>query len=251
MNTIPPTIVPTIIFDLNYASSMSPSETKALASQLTKSYASNRRSTTPFKLVFSGAGFLDSPLRAQLAKQDFDRWSNVTVEDSSEPWRCRSEPIIYLTADSDSVLSDLSPSSVFIIGGLVDHVEKPNFSLARATRNDVATARLPLLSAVKITTHNKEKNNTEHVDVSTLAVVQLLHSFYAFREWPLAIYNCPSFHSAPLRKFIHWKPPYDFLNDVENGGRPYRLGEGFNLTAGGFRPPTKEDINDIKKKRIE
>ncbi|GMI03926.1 hypothetical protein TrLO_g6695 [Triparma laevis f. longispina] len=242
---------PTIIFDLNYAPQMSRNEMKALANQLVLSYASNRRYSQPFGLVFSGSDFHDSTLHEALSKQDFSSWSNVSVSDSfdsSTPWQAYADKNpVYLTADSPNQLTSITSESVFIIGGLVDHKEKPDASHNRATQNNVPTARLPLLSAVQINTHNESKNNTEHVDISTLAVVQLLHSFYKFKSWPTAIYNTPSFHSAPLRKFLHWKPPYDFLNDVENGGRPYKLGAGFCLTSGeSFRPPTIDDINIIK-----
>ena len=88
-------------------------------------------------------------------------------------------------------------------------------------------------------------------DVSTLAAFQLLHSFVRHGpSWPVSVYHTAAFHSSPLRKYLRWLPPYDFLNN--EAGRPYRLGSvlgrEFEITAGAdFVPPDSRLIEEVRK----
>ena len=244
---------PTILFDLCYNDKMNDLEVKSLARQLTLSYASNRRSPTPFNMTFGTTtttarndepNATSTPLLKALQKQDYTRW-DVDVIYSSTPWDAfDSNHLTYLTAESDNLITTMSDDEVFVIGGLVDHKDKIGCSQERADQAHLKTARFPISSAILMSSRNAANHKTDHCDISTLACVQLLHSYYKFRDWQLAIYNTPAFHSAPLRKFIRWLPPYEFLNDEY--GRPWRLGKDFNLTPKNFRPPTKADIERIK-----
>jgi len=52
--------------------------------------------------------------------------------------------LVYLSADSPNTLTDLSPLSVYVIGGLVDRSPYPWQSLSRAVDIDCKHARLPI-----------------------------------------------------------------------------------------------------------
>jgi tRNA (guanine9-N1)-methyltransferase len=52
---------------------------------------------------------------------------------------------VYLSPDAPDMLTHLSASEVYVIGGLVDRVHVPNASRTRAISLGVRSARLPLL----------------------------------------------------------------------------------------------------------
>eukprot|EP01095_Lingulamoeba_sp_RSL-Kostka_P003569 TRINITY_DN14549_c0_g1_i1.p1 TRINITY_DN14549_c0_g1~~TRINITY_DN14549_c0_g1_i1.p1 ORF type:complete len:324 (-),score=54.66 TRINITY_DN14549_c0_g1_i1:78-1049(-) len=58
--------------------------------------------------------------------------------------------VVYLTADSDDVLSSFDPDTVYIIGGLLDHNRYKNLSLKLANENNIRTAALPIDDYIKI-----------------------------------------------------------------------------------------------------
>ena len=247
---------PAILFDLNYNDQMNETECKSLARQLTLSYAANKRATHPFKFFFGGSFSPTYPnpnpdsLFSIMKAQKMDSWPSVTTIDSKTPWDHfdpSSSNIIYLTADSKNTLSPstFTNHDVYIIGGLVDHTDKSGSSYHRATTFNFTTARFPLQETITMSSpRTADRHKTDFIDISTLACVQLLHNSRKFLNFPEAIYNTPAFHSAPLRKFIRWNSPYDFLNNEQ--GRPHRLGKDFSLTPSNFVPPSREVIEKIK-----
>ena len=235
--TTPPTTTsstnPTILFDINYSSQMNTIEAKSLSRQLTMSYASNRRSPHPFNMVFSGTDLKDpnSELTKSLEKQKWQSWKDIKLIDSELPWeqpQFKETRIVYLTADSPNTLTEINDSTTYIIGGLVDHKDKPFFSYGRATSLGLDTAKLPLEEGFKMLL----RANREGLDVTTLSVVQTLLSIREFGpNLPLALFKTPSFHCAPLRKYIKWIGEYEYLNETEGkgAGKPKKPGNGFSL----------------------
>lgn len=59
---------------------------------------------------------------------------------------------MYLTADSPDELSELDPSKVYILGGLVDRNRHKGICYQRAQEAGVATARLPITQHMKLHT---------------------------------------------------------------------------------------------------
>ena len=224
---------PTILFDINYSSQMNSIEAKSLSRQLTMSYASNRRSPHPFSMVFSGTDLKDetSMLTKTLNKQNWESWKDVSIMNSEKPWdedRFRDTTVVYLTADSPNVLTEINDNTTYIIGGLVDHTDKPFFSFDRATSLGLQTAKLPLDSGFKMLL----RANRDGADVTTLSVVQTLLSIREFSpDLPLCIFKTPSFHCAPLRKYIKWIGEYEYLNETlgKGAGKAKKPGKGFSL----------------------
>jgi len=150
----------------------------------------------------------------------WESWGVRTVGAESESWMASlgtSGPIIYLTADSPNELERVEPGSVLVLGGVCDHHVKPRAALNRAEASGVrTTARLPLDRYMRL-------GKDAHLPL--LACAQLL---LLVREtdgdWGAACEACPAMRCAPLRKYVRWLPPREYLNDID-AARPACLTE--------------------------
>ena len=244
-----------LVFDLNYHEHTTVEEAGALCRQLTMSFAANRRAARPFPLlVVGGVGVPvgdeasrcpvagthgDScstmavgsvgaglPLIQMLSKSNWWNSAGVHRTGSASPWVGLPGDVVYLTADSPNSLEDLPDdggeaarsSTTYVVGGIVDRVEKPGLSYRRAIAAGLRTARLPLEKFLELRSGGKKAEGggcRKADDVTTLAVVQML---LLFREnggrWGDAISRCPALRCAPLRKYVRWLPPYHELNNA-------------------------------------
>lgn len=84
------------------------------------------------------------------------------------------DKLVYLTADSTNVISDLEADKVYIIGGLVDRNRHKNMCMNRATSQGLATAALPISQHVEM----------EASGVITVnQVVQILLDYSSKGDW--------------------------------------------------------------------
>lgn len=217
---LPP--VPCIAFDMSYFGCMNDLEVKALARQLQLCYTAVRRQVRPFNLLMCGlppsapvraapaepasahnAALTGAPLlSSELAKMAWAQWAVLTPTEQA-PWEVFPPgDLVYLSSEAADELQDVQSGKTYIIGGLVDHKEKPSVSLARAQAHGIPTAKLPLARYVKM----------RKPALSTSAVVQILMLYHELGDWGQAICGCPAMHVAPLRKYVHW------IVDPESGG---------------------------------
>ncbi|KAG4436999.1 hypothetical protein IFR05_007503 [Cadophora sp. M221] len=77
-------------------------------------------------------------IEAPTAKTSTVEASVAKVEEEPKP------SIVYLTSDSDTTLSVLSPNTTYIIGGIVDKNRHKGICYKRAVERGIPTARLPI-----------------------------------------------------------------------------------------------------------
>lgn len=178
-------------------------------------------------IVRRGSAGSEMPLVRMLSQSNW--WSSPGVyrTGSTAPWAGLPGDIVYLTADSPNALEDLpaegragaaglSPTT-YVIGGIVDRVEKPGLSYRRAVEAGLRTARLPLERFLQLRSGGKKAREggcRRADDVTTLAVVQMLLLFRENGRWGDAVSRCPALRCAPLRKYVRWLPPYHTLNSA-------------------------------------
>lgn len=132
-------------------------ECASLCSQLGYTYSSQRRSSTPFSsLVFSSLGGQTKAHLETVGQGAYTRWKHIQwwEEDYEKIWSLPSGSylddksaqanVVYLTADSDTEISELEAGHTYIIGGIVDHNRYKNLCLDKANKQGIKTAKLPI-----------------------------------------------------------------------------------------------------------
>lgn len=135
-----------LVFDMSYESYMSRREIENTVSQLLEVEGWNRRAPEPFHLHFCNLQPDGAYMQELLKRYSAETWDQllITSTDRKHVDIFPHEQLVYLTADSRTVLHTFDHSKVYIIGALVDRSIQSGLSLANAKRLNLATARLPL-----------------------------------------------------------------------------------------------------------
>lgn len=137
-----------VTIDLSYDELMSDKDIGKCAKQLQRVYTANRKSTMPIKLFYTG---LKTDSQIEIALRKYDGYKNWDIKFHEESYDEIFDPksLVYLSSDSETVLQQLDPNTVYIIGGLVDHNAHKGLSYARAQERGLKTARLPLVEHIE------------------------------------------------------------------------------------------------------
>jgi tRNA (guanine9-N1)-methyltransferase len=169
----------TLVIDCSFDDLMREPEMVSLASQITRSYSDNKKSRYMAHLAISSfSGSLKNRFETALenhhlswtgihilsedyveaAKQAvgwmseqnnslegplMDLASNNYHDDAAKQDQSTTE-IIYLSSDSDTTLTHLSPNTTYVIGGLVDKNRHKGICHKRASERGIKTAKLPI-----------------------------------------------------------------------------------------------------------
>lgn len=114
------------------------------------SYASNSKAEVPCSIVLTGC---NGSMKEQLMRlAGYDNWLLHKFEGSFlEMFPDRKDDIVYLTADSNTTLTTIEKSKIYVIGGLVDRNRNKNVTLTKAKELGVSTAKLPIDGNVQLT----------------------------------------------------------------------------------------------------
>lgn len=123
-------------------------ENTETAKQLAHCFGLNRNHRTPFVLHFCNLNFqgllwrrlqkciptlLQKPLPVQINEQD-------VIEMFPK------EKLVLLTPDSPNILREYNPDDHYVISGIVDRGDRVPYTLSKAKKYDLRTARLPIES---------------------------------------------------------------------------------------------------------
>ncbi|XP_057367714.1 mitochondrial ribonuclease P protein 1 homolog [Daphnia carinata] len=135
-----------VVYDLSYDQHMTPQEQKNAAKQLVLSLVANREHDHPFPFQFCNVNF-NGPVMKHLLKlvpslynPDFP----VNISPKSYLDIFPRDKLIYLTPHCQNEMTHFDPDSVYIVGCLVDKGESKAHSLAKAKRDNIQMAKLPL-----------------------------------------------------------------------------------------------------------
>lgn len=148
-----------VAIDFDYDELMQDKDIAKCAKQMLRVYTENRKSSMPIRLHFTSIKE-NGRIEKSLDRNDgYKNW-DVKIHQESYNEIFDHDSIVYLSSDSDTVLHELDPKAVYIIGGLVDHNHQKGLSLQRAEQKGLKTARLPL---------------SEHISMKTRKVLTIVH----------------------------------------------------------------------------
>lgn len=148
-----------VAIDFGYDELMSDKDMAKCSKQLLRVYTENRKSTMPIRLHYTS---ITEGSKIQQALDRNDGYLNWDVKLHEESYLdvFDHDSIVYLTSESETVLNEIDPNAVYIIGGLVDHNHHKGLSFERAEQKKLKTARLPL---------------SEHITIKTRTVLTIVH----------------------------------------------------------------------------
>ncbi len=199
----------TVIFDCDFEDLMFDVELKSLGLQITRCYSDNRKARFRTHLALSSfGGKMKERFDGILAKQ-YTNWKGfqffeedfVAVAKKSKEWMAgpnggeiagaihdeekQDKPeeakeaaaegdIVYLSSESDNVLTHLEPYCTYIIGGLVDKNRHKGICHKRAVNRGIKTAKLPIGQFLEM--------NSRSVLV-TNHVLEIMLKWMEFGDW--------------------------------------------------------------------
>lgn len=130
-----------LVIDMSYDENMNERDQCKAVKQIHRCYSCNRRVENP--LQFYVTSFNGPSLKIMHKNNGFQNW-DVNLEEKSYLDLFPNEDIVYLSSESENVISSLDVSKVYIIGGLVDHNNHKGLCHRLAVENNIAHARLPI-----------------------------------------------------------------------------------------------------------
>lgn len=160
-----------------------PKDMAKLAKQIERCYGDNRRAARPLQLHITSlatSANLDASLVTCTARSSDNRTaSHLQARSGFNAWdvhrhECHcfelwpTDEIVYLCAESETVLTTLDSGKTYVIGGLVDHNRCKGLTHGIAQAAGIATARLPI---------------TEHVSLQCGTMLTVNHVFKILLEF--------------------------------------------------------------------
>ncbi|KAJ3643057.1 hypothetical protein Zmor_025794 [Zophobas morio] len=135
-----------LVVDCGYCDDMTKQENKNCAKQLTLLFSENRNHDDPFDLHFCNINN-ESVLMQSLNKLIVtlhEPWFPLNLHETSYLETFSKEQLVYLTPHCREELVEYDHDAIYIIGGIVDKVNTQPLSLAKAKREGLRMAKLPL-----------------------------------------------------------------------------------------------------------
>ncbi len=168
-----------VAIDLSYGDRMSAKEQASLARQLTRCWGANRRAAAPCGLHLTGLGSCPAAcLPTNAGRPDHLSWK-VGAHDGDVTEAFPLHDLVFLSPDASEVLTELDPSKVYVIGGLVDASVQKQQSLQKACGLGARAVRLPLAEHA-VVAHGR-------LPLTLTAVLELLLTVHAGGEWADAV----------------------------------------------------------------
>lgn len=136
-----------VVIDFSYGHLMTEREMRKACKQLTRCYSINRRAKNPMQ--FSVTNFTGKTKEDMKRNTGYENW-DVNFHEEGYLDLFKKEEIVYLSSDSENVITELDDTKVYIIGGLVDHNSCKNVSLSKANLQGIQHMQLPLRKYVEM-----------------------------------------------------------------------------------------------------
>ncbi|KAF8371449.1 hypothetical protein PRIPAC_77878 [Pristionchus pacificus] len=166
-----------LVVDMDFDDLMVEKDRRRCIAQLTFCYSVNRKAEQP--LQYHIVGFRGPSRAIHDANDTYANWDvNLHREPLDEVFP--KEDVVYLTADSENVLTELDESKAYVIGGLVDHNAHKGVCMRKAEEKGWAHARLPIDEFVKM--QSRRVLTVNHV-------FEIMVLFWQTKNWEEAFFT--------------------------------------------------------------
>ncbi|XP_053619065.1 mitochondrial ribonuclease P protein 1 homolog isoform X2 [Plodia interpunctella] len=175
-----------VILDCSYEEHMVHREILNAAKQMTFVFGDNRMHKDPFDLHLCNVNF----------KGNFMRQLKKNIPSIDEPWFPMNfhaesyldifpkEKLVYLTPHCREELSTFDSDAIYIVGCMVDKMNNEPLSLAKAKRDGLKMAKLPLDRYLEWAPGSKKNLNINHM-------IPILLDLKLTRDWEYALRHIP------------------------------------------------------------
>lgn len=143
---------PKLIFDCSFDATMSGLEIRSAGRQLHYCFGINRRHKMPFDLHLCNANTSEGSvhwLKKHIPNLS-DKKCPLSVHEKCFTELFPTERLVYLSPDSENVLTECNDDDIFIVGTIVDKGRCQSLSLMRAKSLGLRHARLPVDSHLRL-----------------------------------------------------------------------------------------------------
>lgn len=138
-----------IVIDMSFDNLMIEKHLCQCVKQISRCYSANRRVSDPMQLyVTSFEGKCETIMAKQNGYQNWDVFFKHEYYMDIFP----KEDIVYLTSESENVITSLDDSKVYVIGGLVDHNVYKGLCHKLAVEKGIKHAKLPIDDFIEMKT---------------------------------------------------------------------------------------------------
>ncbi|CAB3256491.1 unnamed protein product [Arctia plantaginis] len=175
-----------LVIDCSYDDDMVYKETLNAAKQLTFVFGDNRIHKQPFNIHFCNLnmeGAFMQQLRKNIPSLD-EPWFPINLHTKSYLDVFPREKLVYLTPHCREELTHFDHDAVYIVGCMVDKMNNEPLSLARAKRDGLKMAKLPLDRYLEWAPGSKKNLNINHM-------VPILLDLKLTSDWEFALRHIP------------------------------------------------------------
>nr|CDJ94394.1 tRNA (guanine-N1-)-methyltransferase domain containing protein [Haemonchus contortus] len=166
-----------VAIDMSFDNFMSEKDCRRAVQQLNWSYSANRRLREPLQFYITS---FEGTSRKIYDSIESNQNQDIFIKTESINDLFKPSEIIYLTADSDNVLTKLDEAKVYVIGGLVDHNSQKGLCYELAVKAGYGHARLPIDEFVQMKTRKVLTINH---------VFEILAQFSDHGDWEKAFFT--------------------------------------------------------------
>ncbi|EQC40899.1 hypothetical protein SDRG_01964 [Saprolegnia diclina VS20] len=141
-----------VVVDLNFLHEQTPRERHSVIKQVACVYGAMKKSELPSLLSLHLASY-EGDIAALCEKRGANAWK-VTRHAAPIEELFPGHMIVLLSPDSPNVLTELDPTAVYVVGGIVDRTVRKSETLTKAARvQHITTARLPVQETCNVRSH--------------------------------------------------------------------------------------------------
>jgi len=188
-----------IIIDVDFVDLMNENDLRMVLNQVKYCYSKNRKQTNPCHLAVTSFQGKIKDVFAEV-QPGYINWMNISFEENSYLHKRNKDNLVYLTADSENVLTEINENDTYIIGGLVDHNQHKNICYERANLKGLRHAKFPIDNFIRMQTRKVLTINH---------VFEILLEFYDSNDWESSFFKI-----IPKRKKLDVKNPSETTEEL-------------------------------------